>query len=304
MSLNVIMVEQQAGSSRSSSDVYTCNVMRHQQRLTQNADTMAYIVWCWPWYAVWNWDSHVDTWGPHWRWMCGSLVGVQVKSTDSVIVVTHEPNWLLDWYWGSLTGKNVAHLIKDHLSGRCRLRLAGDLHHFMRHSALPSATTPAVQHLLVNGCGGAFLHPTHVFAGFRQCQGSSYEKMAAYPSFDDSRKVCTHFGAHGLYFLVAFVLFRVIAEINILCPLFWCICCVQDFQMISKLSVDCCMIMSCADCLGEHFKIQEEELAFWRYWRGRLLHSGVLYVSASKCLQFPNRDFIEKKKIGSLFFCK
>ncbi|CAM6089158.1 unnamed protein product [Calypogeia fissa] len=112
-----------------------------------------------------------------------------VKDTDSVIVVTHEPNWLLDWYWGSLTGRNVAHLIKDHLNGRCRLRLAGDLHHFMRHSALPSATAPAVQHLLVNGCGGAFLHPTHVFAGFRQSQGTPYEKMAAYPAFDHSRKI-------------------------------------------------------------------------------------------------------------------
>jgi hypothetical protein len=112
---------------------------------------------------------------------------LQVRTTDSVVVVTHEPNWLLDWYWGSPTGRNVSHLIKDHLTGRCRLRLAGDLHHFMRHSATGPA--PPVQHLLVNGCGGAFLHPTHVFAGFRQCQGAGYEKMATYPSFEDSRKV-------------------------------------------------------------------------------------------------------------------
>lgn len=113
----------------------------------------------------------------------------QIKEDDSVVVITHEPAWLLDWYWGGSTGKNVAHLIKDHLRGRCRLRMAGDLHHYMRHSAIPSNSTPAVQHLIVNGCGGAFLHPTHVFAGFKQFQGSSYEKMSAYPSIPDSRKV-------------------------------------------------------------------------------------------------------------------
>ncbi|KAG6549218.1 hypothetical protein Mapa_009204 [Marchantia paleacea] len=117
------------------------------------------------------------------------IISSKIKDDDSVVVITHEPAWLLDWYWGGSTGKNVAHLIKDHLRGRCRLRMAGDLHHYMRHSAIPSSSTPAVQHLIVNGCGGAFLHPTHVFAGFKQFQGSSYERMSAYPSIPDSRKI-------------------------------------------------------------------------------------------------------------------
>ncbi|CAK9191692.1 unnamed protein product [Sphagnum troendelagicum] len=112
----------------------------------------------------------------------------EVGEHESVILLTHEPNWLLDWYWGSSTGRNVSHLIDEHLKGRCRLRLAGDLHHYMRHSVVPG-TKASVEHLLVNGSGGAFLHPTHVFAGFRQFQGSCYDTLAAYPSMQDSRKI-------------------------------------------------------------------------------------------------------------------
>jgi len=115
---------------------------------------------------------------------------VQVGENDSVIVVTHEPNWLLDWYWNETTGKNVSHLIQEYLKGRCKLRMAGDLHHFMRHSATRSEKTNFVQHLLVNGCGGAFLHPTHVFRNFERFSGTTYECKAAYPSYDESSGVC------------------------------------------------------------------------------------------------------------------
>lgn len=103
--------------------------------------------------------------------------------------MTHEPNWILDWYWDDVTGKNVAHLVRDHLKGRCRLRMAGDLHHYMRHSRVPSETHDSVQHLLVNGCGGAFLHPTHVFSNFDKAYGATYEMKAAYPSIEDSSRV-------------------------------------------------------------------------------------------------------------------
>lgn len=117
------------------------------------------------------------------------LCDQKVGKNDSVIVMTHEPNWLLDWYWNETTGKNVSHLIRDYLKGRCRLRMAGDLHHYMRHSVLPTEKPVDVQHLLVNGCGGAFLHPTHVFQNFGNFSGSSYESKATYPSFDDSRRI-------------------------------------------------------------------------------------------------------------------
>lgn len=117
------------------------------------------------------------------------LIKEKVGEYDSVIVMTHEPNWLLDWYWDDTTGKNVSHLIKDLLKGRCKLRMAGDLHHYMRHSHVPSEKPVYVHHLLVNGCGGAFLHPTHVFSSFDSLYETPYESKAAYPSFEDSSRI-------------------------------------------------------------------------------------------------------------------
>ncbi|GJT45065.1 metallo-dependent phosphatase-like protein [Tanacetum coccineum] len=108
-----------------------------------------------------------------------ALIKEKVKENDSVIIMTHEPNWILDWYWNDVTGKNVSHLVKDHLKGRCKLRMAGDLHHYMRHSRAQSENPDSIQHLLVNGCGGAFLHPTHVFSDFDKAYGTAYEMKAA-----------------------------------------------------------------------------------------------------------------------------
>ncbi|KAL7245140.1 hypothetical protein ACSBR2_000464 [Camellia fascicularis] len=117
------------------------------------------------------------------------LIKEKVGENDSVIIMTHEPNWLLDCYWNAKTGKNVSYLICDCLKGRCKVRIAGDLHHYMRHSYVPSDKPVFVQHLLVNGCGGAFLHPTHVFSNFNKLYGTSYESQAAYPSFEDSSRI-------------------------------------------------------------------------------------------------------------------
>ncbi|KAL3514532.1 hypothetical protein ACH5RR_027249 [Cinchona calisaya] len=148
------------------------------------------------------------------------LIKEKVGENDSVIIMTHEPNWLLDWYWNDVTGKNVSHLIRDHLNGRCRLRMAGDLHHYMRHSYVPSDKPVYVQHLLVNGCGGAFLHPTHVFSNFDKLYGTSFECKAAYPSFEDSSRIALgnilkfrkknwQFDFFGgiIYFVLAFSMF-------------------------------------------------------------------------------------------------
>lgn len=114
---------------------------------------------------------------------------MKVGENDCVIVMTHEPNWLLNWYWNSSSGKNVQHLICDYLKGRCKLRIAGDLHHYMRHSVTCSDKPAGIDHLLVNGCGGAFLHPTHVFKNFDKFYNASYECKAAYPSYDESSKI-------------------------------------------------------------------------------------------------------------------
>ncbi|XP_026445875.1 uncharacterized protein LOC113346627 [Papaver somniferum] len=148
------------------------------------------------------------------------LIRDEVGENDSVIIMTHEPNWILDWYWNDVSGKNVSHLIRDHLKGRCKLRMAGDLHHYMRHSAVQSDKPAFVEHLLVNGCGGAFLHPTHVFSNFKNLYGTAYECKAAYPSFEDSSRIALgnilkfrkknwQFDFIGgiIYFLLAFSVF-------------------------------------------------------------------------------------------------
>lgn len=148
------------------------------------------------------------------------LVSNKVGEDDSVIIITHEPNWLLDWYWSESTGKNMAYLIRNCLNRRCKLRLAGDLHHYMRHSYVPSDKPVHVQHLIVNGAGGAFLHPTHVFSGFRKFYGTPYEMKAAYPSCEDSSRIALgnilkfrkknwQFDFIGgiIYFLLAFSMF-------------------------------------------------------------------------------------------------
>ncbi|KAL8166043.1 hypothetical protein V2J09_007542 [Rumex salicifolius] len=148
------------------------------------------------------------------------LISEKVEENDSVIIMTHEPSWLLDWYWNQTSGKNVAYLIRDHLKGRCKLRIAGDLHHYMRHTYVPSDKPVYVHHLLVNGGGGAFLHPTHVFGSFRKFYDTSYEMKAAYPSCEDSSRIALgnilkfrkknwQFDFIGgiIYFLLAFSMF-------------------------------------------------------------------------------------------------
>ncbi|KAJ0430705.1 putative metallo-dependent phosphatase [Helianthus annuus] len=85
------------------------------------------------------------------------LIKEKVKENDSVIITTHEPNWILDWwYWDDVTGKNVTYLVKDHLKGRCRLRMAGDLHHYMCHSRVPTENPDSIQHLLETVVVGRF----------------------------------------------------------------------------------------------------------------------------------------------------
>ena len=54
---------------------------------------------------------------------------------DRVIVCTHEPTWLLAWYEGASEPRSLLELIEAKLRGRCVMRVAGDVHHYCRHSA-------------------------------------------------------------------------------------------------------------------------------------------------------------------------
>jgi hypothetical protein len=114
-----------------------------------------------------------------------------------VIIMTHQPDWLLDWYENRDSKSYVSMMICSILKERCKLQIVGDIHHYMRHSSLdrPVDSDPSKmvypQHLLVNGCGGAFAHPTHVFRDFSKSHGVSYQRESAYPSLEVSKKVCT-----------------------------------------------------------------------------------------------------------------
>ncbi|XP_075668225.1 uncharacterized protein LOC142638081 [Castanea sativa] len=125
----------------------------------------------------------------------------RVGQNDSVIIMTHKPNWLVDWYENGNSrnnvsnyqskGKNVRDLIRNIKKEKCKLQIAGDIHHCMHHTAISHSNgnnNEPIKHLLVNGCGGAFTHPTHTFCGFRESGQVSYKCEFAYPSFKESRQ--------------------------------------------------------------------------------------------------------------------
>ena len=113
-------------------------------------------------------------------------IAASMNETDSVIIVTHEPHWVLDSEYNAkeLAEENLRELMDEHLRGKVRLRLAGDLHHYTRHSPIFSSFSPMSNakrsvslsdkepnkhdhvasandpELIVSGGGGAFLHGT------------------------------------------------------------------------------------------------------------------------------------------------
>lgn len=46
---------------------------------------------------------------------------------DQVILVTHQPRWLMDWFWEEAATHNLRQLVRGHLRGRARVHLAGQI---------------------------------------------------------------------------------------------------------------------------------------------------------------------------------
>lgn len=44
---------------------------------------------------------------------------------DQAVLVLHQPIWLVGWFWGHATAKNLAQLVRGPLHGRARIALAG-----------------------------------------------------------------------------------------------------------------------------------------------------------------------------------
>ncbi|RQM28072.1 hypothetical protein B5M09_007715 [Aphanomyces astaci] len=67
-----------------------------------------------------------------------AIVERHMGPSDRVIVVTHEPSWILDAYEGNKSEEKLQYLITSILKGRVVVRLAGDIHNYTRHSLVES----------------------------------------------------------------------------------------------------------------------------------------------------------------------
>jgi hypothetical protein len=85
-----------------------------------------------------------------------------IQPGDQVILCTSEP----DWIYGNIydTRRNLCSLetrLQEEKGATIVLQLAGDLHHYRRHTLVGEGGQKGDVHLVTAGGGGAFLHPTH-----------------------------------------------------------------------------------------------------------------------------------------------
>ncbi|DAZ93441.1 TPA: hypothetical protein N0F65_003138 [Lagenidium giganteum] len=70
------------------------------------------------------------------------VVESRMGPDDAVIIVTHEPRWLLDVYESTdKSEEKLSYLIKNILKDRVAVRLAGDIHNYTRHSLVHDDST-------------------------------------------------------------------------------------------------------------------------------------------------------------------
>ena len=89
-------------------------------------------------------------------------LAASMSPDDCVIIVSHVPHWVLNEYENHASDDaketHLCELIRTHLRGRVKLRLAGDLHHYTRHVPIrikQSAVENSNPVLIVAGGGGA-----------------------------------------------------------------------------------------------------------------------------------------------------
>ena len=115
-------------------------------------------------------------------------IGELMEADDRIILCTPEPHWTIAATAppsDGLTQSNL-HRLEDVLGHRVRVFLAGDLHHYRRHT-LREKNGHAIRHKITAGGGGAFLHPTHNGAAKVQelangAGSEPYRLEATYPS--------------------------------------------------------------------------------------------------------------------------
>ncbi|GET88101.1 metallo-dependent phosphatase-like domain-containing protein [Leishmania tarentolae] len=102
-----------------------------------------------------------------------------MDAESCVILAAHEPGWVYDsmLHKPELTQPELAK-VAEALGTRLRLRLAGDIHHYSRHTPRDANSEAAT--LVVSGGGGAFLHGprnTPVVS-----QKTAYQRACAFPA--------------------------------------------------------------------------------------------------------------------------
>ena len=82
---------------------------------------------------------------------------------DQVVLVTHQPRWLMDWFWAKAAAPNLRQLVRGHLRGRARVHLAGLLQSSTGHSNTIGlkATSGHVEHKLQSPSLQACSHKMH-----------------------------------------------------------------------------------------------------------------------------------------------
>ena len=123
-------------------------------------------------------------------------VAAQMQETDRIILCHAEPHWIFARMYEHLDARisesNLAFLEKM-LGKKIAVFIAGDLHHYRRHESTDLSSTQKI----TSGGGGAFLHPTHmgllgkdVTLLEEKSSGRIFEKKAAFPTEEVSRKLC------------------------------------------------------------------------------------------------------------------
>ena len=51
----------------------------------------------------------------------------RMAEDDAVILVTHQPRWLTEWFWEETGSHNLRQLVRGSLRGRARVWLSGSL---------------------------------------------------------------------------------------------------------------------------------------------------------------------------------
>jgi len=120
-----------------------------------------------------------------------------IQPGDQIILCTAEPDWIYGNIYDARSNLSVLETrLQEEKGATIVLQLAGDLHHYRRHTLVGADGKKGDVHLVTAGGGGAFLHPTHthdvdeIKVGRREHIGTyALNKETEYPTRAVSRRL-------------------------------------------------------------------------------------------------------------------